>query len=156
MKKYLKLLFVAIFASMSFALVACGDDEDDEPDNSGGNSSTSVFVGTWSMTTSGVLGDGEGDAYFRFYEDKTFVLVNDYGDDDVEISYGTWSNTKDTFTINYEIFHGGSPIIPTYTYKIESSSSKSFKLSFGGQTFNFTKVPDSVMDRYEDEIDYFM
>ena len=30
MKKYLKLLFVAIFATMTFALTACGDD--DEPD----------------------------------------------------------------------------------------------------------------------------
>lgn len=39
MKKYLKLLMLAIFASMSFAFVACGDD-DDEPDNSGtGNNS---------------------------------------------------------------------------------------------------------------------
>ena len=32
MKNYLKLLFMAIFASMSFAFVACGD-EDDEPEN---------------------------------------------------------------------------------------------------------------------------
>lgn len=35
MKKYLKLLFVAIFASMSFAFVACGDE--DEPNNNGGS-----------------------------------------------------------------------------------------------------------------------
>ena len=155
MKKYLKLLFLAIFASMSFAFVACGDDEDDEPDNNGGsgNNTTSAFVGTWEMTTSGALGYGDGEAYIRFNKDKTFVLVNDYGYDDVEVSYGTWSNTKDTFTINYEIAQGGIPIIPTVTYKIESTSSQAFKLSFGGQYFNFTKVPDSMMDRYQDEID---
>ncbi len=37
MKKYLKLLFAAIFASLSFALVSCGDDDDDN----------SALVGTW-------------------------------------------------------------------------------------------------------------
>lgn len=38
MKKYLNLLMVAIFATMSFAFVSCGDD-DDEPDNGGTGSS---------------------------------------------------------------------------------------------------------------------
>lgn len=154
MKKYLKLLFVAIFASMSFTFVACGDD--DEPENNGGGSATSTFVGTWEMTTSGAIGEGEGVAYIRFDNDNTFVLVNDYGDDDVEVSYGTWRNTKETFTIHYEIFHGDNPIVPTVTYKIESTGSKSFKLSFGGQNFNFTKVPANVMDQYQDEIDDVM
>lgn len=37
MKKFLKLLMTAIFASMSCAFVACGDD-DDEPDNGNGGS----------------------------------------------------------------------------------------------------------------------
>lgn len=40
MKKYLKLLVLAIFAIMSFAFVACGDDDDDdELDKNGNNSS---------------------------------------------------------------------------------------------------------------------
>ena len=39
MKKYLKLLFVALFATMTFAFTACGDD-DDEPD--GGNNNKGV------------------------------------------------------------------------------------------------------------------
>ncbi|MDE5624834.1 MAG: FABP family protein [Muribaculaceae bacterium] len=37
MKKYLKLLFAAIFATLSFALVSCGDDDDDN----------GALVGTW-------------------------------------------------------------------------------------------------------------
>ena len=33
MKKYLSLLFVALFATMSFALTSCGDDEPNDPNN---------------------------------------------------------------------------------------------------------------------------
>lgn len=41
MKKYLSLLFVALFATMSFALTSCGDDND-EPD--GGNDKASLTI----------------------------------------------------------------------------------------------------------------
>ena len=41
MKKYLHLLLVALFATMSFALTSCGDD-DDEPN--GGNGSASLTI----------------------------------------------------------------------------------------------------------------
>lgn len=41
MKKYLQLLFVALFATVSFALTSCGDDND-EPDNGNGKSSFTV------------------------------------------------------------------------------------------------------------------
>ena len=41
MKKYLSLLFVALFATMSFALTSCGDDND-EPD--GGNGKASLTI----------------------------------------------------------------------------------------------------------------
>lgn len=41
MKKYLHLLFVALFATMSFALTSCGDD-DDEPD--GGNDTKAALT----------------------------------------------------------------------------------------------------------------
>ncbi len=45
MKKYLKLLFVALFATMSLTLTSCGDD-DDEPDggNGGGTASSSFTI----------------------------------------------------------------------------------------------------------------
>lgn len=172
MKKYLKLLMLAIFAGMSFTFVACGDDEDDEPDyevpsnpsddndeeNEPGNDSneiTSPFVGTWEMTTSGVLGEGDGDNYMQIASDHTFILINHYGYG-VEVSYGTWKSTNDTFTVNYEIFHGASPIVPTVTYKIETTASTSFVLSLGTQKFTFKKVSDSVMDKYQDDIDDVM
>lgn len=41
MKKYLHFLFVALFATLSFALTSCGDD-DDEPN--GGNGSASLTI----------------------------------------------------------------------------------------------------------------
>lgn len=87
--------------------------------------------------------------------DNTFILINVYGHD-VEVSYGTWSNTQNYFTINYKIFHGTSPYVPSVTYMIESTASKSFVLSLGTQKFTFTKVPDSVMDTYKDDIDEVM
>lgn len=40
MKKYLKLLFVALFATLSFALVSCGDDDDDD---------NNALVGSWAV-----------------------------------------------------------------------------------------------------------
>lgn len=41
MKKYLSLLFVALFATMSFALTSCGD-EDDEPNGVNGSASLTI------------------------------------------------------------------------------------------------------------------
>lgn len=41
MKKYLSLLLVALFATMSFALISCGDDND-EPD--GGNTKATLTI----------------------------------------------------------------------------------------------------------------
>ena len=43
MKKYLNLLFVALFATMSFALVSCGDD--DEPDDPTNDTATFAYNG---------------------------------------------------------------------------------------------------------------
>lgn len=53
MAKYLKLLFVAIFASMSFALTSCGDDDDDAPNNpdNGGGSTKGQYSFTFNGTT---------------------------------------------------------------------------------------------------------
>ena len=64
MKKYLKFLFVALFATMTFAFTACGDD-DDEPD---GGSNNKGIVGE--LTIDGnktsfyyIVGDNEADLH---------------------------------------------------------------------------------------------
>ena len=151
MKKYLKLLILAIFASLSFAFVACGnDDEEDEP--SGGNSSDNGFVGTWSMNMIGQSGEYK-DNYIRFYDDSTFVLIN-ADDDEVMVSYGTWSASGNTFTLDYAIAQNERPIIPyVITYNIKSQNSSKIEFYLGTLNFTFTKVSDSVMDKYQEEID---
>ncbi|MCM1220719.1 MAG: hypothetical protein NC301_02855 [Bacteroides sp.] len=45
MKKYLHLLFVALFATMSFALTSCGDDDDDDEPNDPTTNSTLTING---------------------------------------------------------------------------------------------------------------
>lgn len=44
MERYIKLLFVALFATMSFALTSCGDDND-EPDEPNNNSAAFTYNG---------------------------------------------------------------------------------------------------------------
>lgn len=44
MERYIKLLFVALFATMSFALTSCGDDND-EPDDPNNNSASFTYNG---------------------------------------------------------------------------------------------------------------
>lgn len=151
MKKYLKLLMLAIFASMTFTFVACGNDDDnDEP--SGGNNTDNGFVGTWSMNMVGHSGEYK-DNYIRFYDDSTFFLIN-ADDDEVMVSYGTWSVSGNTFTLDYDIFQNESPIIPfIITYNIKSQNSSKIEFYLGNLNFTFNKVSDSVMNKYQDEID---
>lgn len=73
MKKYLKLLFVAVFATMTFAFTACGDD-DDEPD---GGSNNKGVVGE--LTINGtktsfyyIVGDNEPDIHKFDYDAELF------------------------------------------------------------------------------------
>lgn len=61
MKKYMKLLMVALFASLSFAMVSCGDD-DDEPGAPG----------------SGVGGGSEHGQYYFLFNGKKFYYGCDY------------------------------------------------------------------------------
>ena len=150
MKKYLKLLMVAIFASMTFTFVACGNDDDKEPD--GGNNTDNGFVGTWSMSMIGHSGEYR-DNYIRFYDNSTFVLIN-ADDDEVMVSYGKWSVSGNTFTLDYDIAQSETPLFPyVITYNIKSQSSSKIEFYLGNLNFTLTKVSDSVMNKYQDEID---
>lgn len=44
MKKYLYFLFVALFATMSFALTSCGDDDDEPNDPTTGNGNSELTI----------------------------------------------------------------------------------------------------------------
>lgn len=163
MKKYLKLLFVAIFASMSFAFVACGDDEDDEPDyeipskpsdgnndnDESDNDSNDVtkynIVGSWEstvVTNIPGLDNSKERSFTRFYEDGTYVGVNiEEGYDNV-IVRGTWSIEGNKLT--------NTTMGMTVTYEIIEYSKNSFKVKFGnnGGYIRWERVDDSVIDRY--------
>ncbi|MCM1220919.1 MAG: hypothetical protein NC548_41180 [Lachnospiraceae bacterium] len=52
-KKYLYLLFVAIFATMSVALTSCGDDDEDEPNLDSGNSALTINGKTYYVHETG-------------------------------------------------------------------------------------------------------
>lgn len=87
MKKYLKLLFAAIFATLSFALVSCGDDDDDN----------GALVGTW--TASYVEDDGTSYTdEITFTKDGNFTIITTevyYGQTYVYSANGTYSVSGD-------------------------------------------------------------
>ncbi|MCH5218615.1 MAG: hypothetical protein J1F07_08755 [Muribaculaceae bacterium] len=152
MKKYLKLLMLAIFASMSFAFVACGNDDDDDEPSGGNNTTGNGFVGTWSMNMIGHSGEYKNN-YIRFYDDSSFILVN-ANEDEVMVSNGTWSVSGNTFTLDYAIAQNERPIIPyVITYNIKSQNSSKIEFYLGNLNFTFTKVSDSVMNKYQEEIE---
>ena len=75
MKKYLKLLYIALFAMMSVSLTACGDD-DDEPDGGSNNK--------------GVVGELTIDG-----QKKSFVYITgDTSDNDWGVQYTAMMYTK--------------------------------------------------------------
>ena len=85
MERYIKLLFVALFATMSFALTSCGDDND-EPDDPNNNSASFTYNGEKlytrdSGTFDNIKIDDMMQMSFALY--KTPDLFS--GDDDVEI-----------------------------------------------------------------------
>lgn len=74
MKKYTYLLFLAMFAALSFTMVSCGDDDDDE-------ASGNPIVGTWVGT------------YYEYddpdyYEDPTEVVTMTFTADGKMIANG--------------------------------------------------------------------
>lgn len=83
MKKYLKLLFVALFATMTFAFTACGDD-DDEPD---GGSNNKGVVGELTI-------DGSLEKFYYIQGGK-----NDLG-------YNATAWNKDARNIMFDIYSG--------------------------------------------------
>lgn len=77
MKKYFKLLMVALFATLSFSLVSCGDDDDND-----------ALVGTWESTEI----DEDGDVYYwviTINKNNTFAWTE------------VWTDGVDSDTDNY-------------------------------------------------------
>lgn len=84
MTKYFKLLMVAIFATMSFALTGCGDDDDDEPDAPNSSASFNYNGEKLYVRDSGTLDnvqvDGQMQCAFALYQ-----TANPYSGEELDI-----------------------------------------------------------------------
>ena len=103
MKKYLKLLFVALFATMTLSLASCKNDKD-EPEAS------SELVGTWDLTKETIVFMGESDVeypenvYWVFTNNK--LVVHDVNDlaNGKEVSYSYDSKTKELQIVGFPLY----------------------------------------------------
>ena len=109
MSKYLKLLFVALFASMTFVFTSCGDDDDDDMSNS-------PLVGTWIGTDSDwdeddYAGPTAYDVKMTFTGDGTMVVDR--------LESGRWERW----------FEGW--------YKAQSPDGEHWRISLGGTNYDY-------------------
>lgn len=133
MAKYMKLLMVALFATLTLSLTACGDD--DEP----GDVSTANIVGTWKVNTMKIDDSWYQIDYDRFSADGSYInatVVTFEGMTDVVTSHGTWSVDGNKITIDGV----------TATIKSISDTKMVVSSEFGDITYN--RCPESEMDQY--------
>ena len=136
MKKYLKLLFVAIFATMTLSLASCKDDKD-EPE--GGN-----LVGTWMVDQQPLNIE-----YVQFSSNGDFIKIDVPGEiyDDpfwgmkTEVFKGKWTRNGDTVNIVYDDGEKTS-------LRIEKITSKQLHVIVLGIKGVYERVPDSTIDKY--------
>lgn len=131
MKKYLYFLFVAIFATMSFALTSCGDDEEPNDPSTGKMELTidgKKYVFTHTMA------NVNGDVYSCLvYNDDNELNFSIYGWD--EIVKGS-SLTDENFTLTWDADEAliGMPVSQT-SVKVTAKDSKNVTISFNNAKF---------------------
>lgn len=142
MKKYLHLLFVALFATMSFALISCGDD-DDEP-SAGGKYACNLTVGGTKFPSKTIAGEIWNHNGF----DALTVWVNDATNEDwlifetTEIdglADGVNITTDCTIDLNIgdDIFVGGAEAKSgSVTVKKVDLNAKTISVQFSNVKFN--------------------
>ncbi len=87
MKRYLHILFVAMFAIMSFTIISCEDDKDET------NSEVKALIGTWSYS-----GMTDEDGYMTSsltFKSNGKCIVKETFQDDPEYNYSV--------TVNYSV-----------------------------------------------------
>lgn len=96
MKKYIQLLFVALFATLPLVLTSCGDDDNEPADDS--------IVGTWLLSIRDDYDDSIWYCQYNFKANGTFEC-KDWDSDEREPSYedfGTWVVSGDVITITWD------------------------------------------------------
>ena len=134
MAKYLKLFMVALFATFTFTLTSCGDD--DEPNE---DVSKSKIIGTWKVNTMQISDSWNQIDYDRFNEDGSYINVTVVvfeGMEDVVKSTGRWSLNGNKITID------GT----AGTIKSISDSKMIVSSPMGDVTY--TRCSDSEMNKY--------
>lgn len=133
MKKHLYILFVALFATMSFVLTSCGDD-DDEPNNPATGKMELTIDGK-KYAFSHTMANVNGDVYT--------CLIYDNDDNSLGFSIYDWDNvvkgsylTDENFTLNWDADELiiGMPTSNT-SVKVEAKDSKNITISFNNAKF---------------------
>ncbi len=132
MKKYFYFLFVALFASMSFALSSCGDD-DDEPNNPSTGKMELTIDGKKHVFTN-AMPNVSGNEY------SCLVYNND---NELNFSIYHWDNvakgsylTDENFTLTWDTDEAiiGMPTSNT-SVKVDVKDSKNITISFNNAKF---------------------
>lgn len=144
MNKYLKLLVLALFASMSFAFVACGDDnDDDEPNNGSGSGSSSISLTLDGMKysfDSGVSDYDSDNILIELINSKSGEWINFIFYEPDELSNGT------VLTADMDV-NGLTPVVLNVInydgrsagfYELESGSVKIKNVNLNSKKFEVT------------------
>lgn len=139
MKKYLSILFTAIFAAMVvFSTTSCSKDD---------SATDANIVGTWKLvsTESPFVGEDDEDEdyeeYWQFKENGTLIVVDVY-EDSYDVGYGTWRLSGNTLILE-------EPEELPGIFTITESTKNSLTFGWAGiATVNFKRVSDSIIEKY--------
>lgn len=128
---------VALFATLTFTLTSCGDDND-EP-------SVGNIVGTWKITE-GLVSEIGFDQYLQFRSDGTATEVDIDMEGNFEVMNGPWKLEGNTLTL---INHDDELDIdiPTIATVNKVTNSELVITTLGIKQV-YKKVPDSEIDKY--------
>ncbi len=144
MKKYLIFFFAMLMAASSLVLTSCSSDDDETVD---GVNYSEMIVGSW--TNRITVDDGYyTEDYTHFYADGTYKEVDItviYGMTDKTICTGTWSISGNKITTHV---NDGISGFDTTTSTITKMSATEMVVSGTGGTLKYTKVADSVFEKY--------
>ena len=132
MKKYLYLLFVVLFATMSFALTSCGDDDDEPNDPTTGKMELTIDGEKYVFTHTMANVNGS-DYSCLVYNDDNELNFSIYGWD--EIVKGSFL-TDENFTLTWNADEAiiGMPTSST-AVKVTEKDSKNVTISFNDAKF---------------------
>ena len=133
-----------LMAASSLVLTSCSSDDDETVD---GVNYSEMIVGSW--TNRITVDDGYyTEDYTRFYADGTYKEVDItviYGMTDKAVCTGTWSISGNKITTHV---NDGISGLDTTTSTITKMTATEMVVSGTGGTLKYTKVADSVFEKY--------